>query len=100
MICRPIPDIWTEDHPSSSRGRHLSPTQIRRAGPSPEDRWPVCARAIRRRPKKGQKVGSLILDHKGEAQCYCRCKDETGRHRWDHADLAHDGKCFFCGKKL
>ena len=85
---------------SQTRGRHLCPTQIRPAGAAADDHWPVCRHAIRRRPKRGQKVGDLILNAAGEAQCYCRCKDVNGRHRWDHADLAHDGKCFFCEKKL
>ena len=98
MICRPIPDIWTEDHPSSSRGRHLSPTQIRRAGPSPEDRWPVCVRAIRY--ASGKRKGQVVLTAKGEPSCFCECIDSTGRHRYDHEDLTGKGLCFWCGERL
>ena len=81
-----------------AKSRHLSPTQIRRCGPTPEDRWPVCRYAVKYRggPLKGQPV----LDKAGEAICFCLCKDGNQKHRQRHEDVAHDGTCFWCGEAL
>ena len=81
-----------------TRGRHLSPTQVRPAGEAPDDRWPVCSRALRY--KRGSLRGQPILDKTGEAICFCLCRDATGRHRRDHDDELGLGWCLWCREKL
>lgn len=93
-----LPDLFPDDHSRQpAKGRTRSKHEIRPAGPSPDDSWGICVRAIRhdRGPKKGQ----VIVFH-GKWRCYCECVDSEGKHRYDHEDLTHSGVCFFCGTRL
>ena len=87
-----------------AKSRHLSKTQIRWCGATPEDRWPVCKYALRHRPTRAQRAagepGDLKLNAAGEAQCWCKCIDRTAKHRWRHEDVEGKGTCFWCGKAL